>query len=58
MQDNVIQRYVGTMEATNKQVSKRALAVGFATGFAAFMMFATYSLVCGECRGTGYYLEL
>ena len=45
LQSNVIQRYVHTMEETNKQVSKRALAIGFAAGFAAFMMFATYALV-------------
>ena len=45
LQTNVIQRYVHTMEETNKQVSKKALAIGFAAGFAAFMMFSTYALV-------------
>jgi hypothetical protein len=45
LQPTVMRRYKDTMQGTNDQVKKRAMAIGFASGFAAFMMFATYSLV-------------
>mmetsp|Transcript_13373 Transcript_13373/g.23679 ORF Transcript_13373/g.23679 Transcript_13373/m.23679 type:complete len:1466 (-) Transcript_13373:839-5236(-) len=45
MQDAVMDRYENMMKSATKEVFRRALVMGFSAAFAAFMMFASYSLI-------------